>query len=190
MKMIATLQVILLLSFVLSFAAESAELEHSQILPLAAELQKGMPWFAARTRDATKPFTKKDLESLVGQQTKRVALVFFASWCIPCREGVIRLRDNQAELDKNGMLVVLVNVGETELPKIENWIKTNGNEKWPVILDKFKSLSQKTGLISDLDTEFIFPKTILLDNQLKPVLLIGAEGKDWPRVLWEYNLAK
>jgi len=173
------------LSFALSFAAESAELERSQILPLTAELQKGTPWFAARTRDATKPFTKKDLENLIGPQTKRVALVFFASWCIPCREGVIRLRDNQAELDKNGVLVVLVNVGETELPKIENWVKTNGNEKWPVVLDKFKSISLKTGLISDSETEFIFPKTIVLDYQLKPILLIGAEGKDWPKVLWE-----
>jgi thiol-disulfide isomerase/thioredoxin len=125
------------------------------------------------------------LQALVTPQTKRVALVFFASWCIPCREGVILLRDNQAELDKNGVLIVLVNAGESDLDKMQNWVKENGNENWPIILDKFKNMQKSTGLISGTETEIVFPKTIVLDNKLKPLLLIGAEGKDWPKVLWQ-----
>jgi len=175
----------LLLSFTLLFAAPS-ELEKSQILPLTAQLQKeSMPWFVARNRSDTEPFSRKNLETLAGQQTKKIALVFFASWCVPCREGIVRLRDNQAELDKNGIQVILVNAGESDLAKIENWIKENANVKWLVILDKFKNVQKNTGLISGTETEIVFPKTILLDNKLKPLLLIGAEGKDWPRILWE-----
>jgi thiol-disulfide isomerase/thioredoxin len=187
MKNITLLQVTgaaLFLSFMLLFAAPD-EPEKSQILPLTAQLQKeSFPWFVARDRSDTEPFSKKHLEALVNPQTKRIALVFFASWCIPCREGIVRLRDNQADLDKNGVQVVLVNAGESELPKIENWIKTNGNEKWPVILDKFKNIQKNTGLISGAETEIAFPKTILLDSKLKPLLLIGAEGKDWPFLLY------
>ncbi len=173
----------LLLLFSLGVAGE---LEQSQKLPLTAQLQKDqIPWFVARDRNNSEPFSKKHLETLVGPQTKRVALVFFATWCIPCREGIVRLRDNQADLDKNGVQIILVNTGESEIPKIESWIKTNGNEKWPVILDTFKNIQKNTGLISGTETEIIFPKTILLDNKLKALSLIGAEGKDWPKVLWE-----
>jgi len=178
----------LILALALFFAnplAAPAELEKSQQLPLTAVLQKAsMPWFVARDKNDQQPFTTNDLRTLA-KQTKRIALVFFASWCIPCREGIVILRDNQAELDKHGVQVVLVNAGESELPKIEAWVKANGNEKWPVILDKFKNIQKNTGLISDAETEIVFPKTILLDNNLKPLLLIGAEGKDWPKVLWE-----
>jgi thiol-disulfide isomerase/thioredoxin len=176
---------ILFLSFTLLFAAPD-EPEKSQILPLTAQLQKEfIPWFVARDKVDKEPFSRKHLENSLTPQTKRIALVFFASWCIPCREGVVRLRDNQADLDKNGVLVVLVNAGENELPKIGKWIRTNGNEKWLVILDKFRNIQRNTGLISDAETEIALPKTILLDNKMKPLFLIGAEGKDWPRVLWE-----
>ena len=168
----------------MAFAAEGVEL--SQELPFTPQLQKEViPWFVARDRVDLQPFSKKNLETVVTPQTKRVALVFFASWCIPCREGVVRLRDNQAELDKNGVQVILVNTGETDVPKIEAWVKENGSDKWLVILDKFKNLQKSTGLIADMETEIVFPKTILLNKDLKPLLLIGAEGKDWPNILWE-----
>ncbi|GBU23595.1 hypothetical protein R83H12_00211 [Fibrobacteria bacterium R8-3-H12] len=83
------------------------------------------------------------------------------------------------------MKVVLVNTGENDISKIESWLKIYASEKWLVIIDKFKNLQKNVGLISDSETDIIFPKTILLDNKLKPLSLIGAEGKDWPRVLWE-----
>jgi len=178
--------VVLLLSFTIALAAPN-ELEKSQVLPLTAQLKKGspMPWFVARDKNDLQPFSKKHLEDIVEPGTKRIAMVFFASWCIPCREGIIILRDNQAELQKNGVQIVLVNTGESDIPKIESWVKANASEKWPVILDKFKNLQKSTGLISGTETEIVFPRTILLDNKLKPLFLIGAEGKDWPKILWE-----
>lgn len=176
----------MLLFLSLSFGASGEESKLSQKLPLTAQLQKeALPWFVARDRSNKETFSKKTLETLVEPQTKRVALVFFATWCIPCREGIVRLRDNQADLDKNGVQIVLVNTGESEIQKIESWIKANGNEKWPVILDNFKNIQKNTGLISGTDTEIVFPKTILLDSKLKPLFLIGTEGKDWPGILWE-----
>jgi len=176
---------VLLLYFSIALAA-SAELEKSQMLPLTVQLQKNvMPWFVARDKNDLQPFSRKNLEELADPETKRIALVFFASWCIPCREGVVILRDNQSDLQKNGVKVILVNTGETDFSKIESWVKTYASEKWTVILDKFKNVQKNTGLIVDAESEIIFPKTILLDNKLKPLSLIGAEGKDWPRVLWE-----
>ncbi len=178
---------VLLLSFAIALAAPN-DLEKSQILPLTAQLKKDslMPWFVARDKNDLQPFSRKNLEEFVGTETKRIALVFFASWCIPCREGVAILRDNQSDLQKNGVKVVLVNAGENDISKIESWLKIYASEKWLVIIDKFKNLQKNTGLISDSETDIIFPKTILLDNKLKPLFLIGAEGKDWPRVLWEF----
>ena len=169
-----------------SFAAEGEILEKSQKLPLTQQLQKSsIPWFVARKSDNVVAFTKKDLEAYVTPQTKRVALTFFATWCIPCREGVVRLRDNQEDLEKNGVQVILVNAGESDLAKINGWVKEYGSDKWTVVLDRFKQVQEKTGLINSKETEIAFPKTILLDNNLKPLLLIGAEGKDWPKILWE-----
>jgi thiol-disulfide isomerase/thioredoxin len=176
----------LLLSFALSFASSETMPEKSQIIPLTTQLQKdALPWFVARDRVDQKPLSTNDLKTIVAPEAKRVALVFFATWCVPCVEGTMILRNNQAELDKNGVQVILVNAGETDVPKIESWIKKYGNENWPLILDKFKNVQRNTGLISDTVTEIVFPKTILLDNKLKPLLLIGAEGKDWPEILWK-----
>ena len=174
--------------FVLIFLACGLLLANdmSQKLPLTNQLQKDiLPWFVARDKNDSQPFSRKNLENIIKPQTKKVALVFFASWCIPCREGIVLLRDNEAELEKNGVMVVLVNTGENDLSKMENWVKINGSEKWPVIIDKFKNLQKSTGLISGAEIEIVLPKTILLDNNLKPVLLIGVEGADWPAVLWE-----
>jgi len=176
---------VLLLSFAVAFAAPD-ELEKSQVLPLTEQLKKGpLPWFVARDKSDLQPFSKKNLEELIEPGTKRIALVFFASWCLPCREGVAILRDSQSDLEKNGVKVILVNAGENDVSKIESWAKANASEKWPVIYDKFKNVQKSTGLISGAETEITFPKTILLDNKLKPLLLIGAEGKDWPKILWE-----
>jgi thiol-disulfide isomerase/thioredoxin len=176
---------VLLLSFAISLAA-TTELEKSQVLPLTAQLKKGsLPWFVARDKADLQPFSRKHLEDLVVPETKKIALVFFASWCVPCREGIAILRDSQDELLKNGVQIVLVNTGESDIPKIESWVKDNGSEKWPVILDKFKNLQKSTGLISGTETEIVFPRTILFDGKLKPLFIIGAEGKDWPKVLWE-----
>lgn len=161
--------------------------DKSEILPLTPQLQKGkLPRFVARDRKGAEPFISDvHLKNFMKPQTQRVALVFFATWCIPCTEGVKLLRDNQAELDKNNVLVVLVNAGESDIPKIENWVKAYGNENWPVVLDKFGNAQKNTGLLAGGATEIVFPKTILLDDKLKPILLIGAEGKDWPSILWK-----
>jgi thiol-disulfide isomerase/thioredoxin len=176
----------LLFILLIGIQASAAELglERSQRIPMTAQLQKeSLPWFVARNRNDTEPFSRKNLEALVKPQTKRVALVFFATWCLPCREGIAILRNNQAELAQNGVQIVLVNTGETNLPEIEKWVKTLGDEKWLVIIDKFKNIQNGTGIISEAETTL--PKTILMDNKLKPLLLIGAEGKDWPTILWE-----
>ncbi|MCL2261213.1 MAG: redoxin family protein [Fibromonadales bacterium] len=190
MKVLKHLKILLIL-LILGIPAQtvfaaSANSELSQKLPLTAQLQKNsLPWFVARDRSDKDPFTTNHLKALVGTN-KRVALVFFATWCIPCREGVVRLRDNQAELEKHGVLVVLVNAGEKKFDygAIEKWAKDSGHGKWPVVLDKFGNILKNTGLNTGSE-EMVFPKTILLDNQLKPLLLIGAEGKDWPNILWE-----
>ena len=162
-----------------------ASAEPSQVLPMPKSLQQeSLPWFAARDgADGEQPFTRSTLEKFITPEIQRVALIYFATWCVPCRHGILRLREKSKDLENHHIAVVLINVGEREPEKIKDWTQKFVAASWPVVLDYFGRLTEGFGLIKTGET-LPLPRTLLLDAHLKPLFLIGSEGDDWPEILW------
>ncbi|MCQ2102860.1 MAG: TlpA family protein disulfide reductase [Fibrobacter sp.] len=155
----------------------------SAMVPVPKTIADSLPWFAVREVSSTNsPFTKTHLTQLA-RQNERVALVYFATWCIPCREGVKRLAAAQDQLKKNKVDVVLVNIGENDEKVIGKWVDKLGASNFKVIVDPFRRMTENFGIVGEGE-EMSLPKTLVVDQQVKPVYLIGQEGNDWPQILW------
>jgi len=170
----------------------------SEKLPLSKELQAGeLPWFAFDVKDSNgtyeKTVNRDNLKELVRQKKyRKVVFSFFATWCIPCREGLKRMSESANELKKNGVLVVLVNVAERDLDnysrrKIDEWVRKNGyfKEEWLLVFDKFSSSLEDFGLQKSGNEEAPLPRTLITDENLRPLMLIGKEEDDYVQILWK-----
>ncbi len=164
--------------------AQSESLTAQLMLP--SEIKDSLPWFAVREiNEASSPFTKVFL-SREAAKAERTALVFFATWCNPCKAGIKRLANAQAELKEHKVNVILVNIGvrEVEEKKIRSWVNSIGAGSFKLIIDPFKVMTEGFGLVGK-SGEIALPKTLVVDQKMKPVKLLGQEGSDWPQILWE-----
>jgi thiol-disulfide isomerase/thioredoxin len=174
---------LLAVSAVFSFAGTSEKLS------LPKELQTAtLPWFALEAKDGEGTYNgiinnDKLKEIAQRRNSKRIVFAFFATWCAPCKEGLSRMSLNAAELEKRGILVVLINIGENDYGKIDEWAKTYLKEQWLLGFDSFRNLPEDFGL-SKRDSDMPLPKTLLLSPDLKPLMLLGNEGDDFPKILW------
>jgi len=164
----------------------------TSVLPMPKVLASAeiMPPFSAKDRNGEEPFQRRHLEDMVKREpgVKRVALVYFATWCGPCAAGVVRIVKMKPALKANGVLTILVNVGEGEdnPDPVHNWVRNFGAADFPLILDIRKQLVGPYGL-SEANGETVMPKTLVLDSKLKPLFLLGTEGDDFPEILWKLN---
>lgn len=181
--MIRILFLVALLTSSLSFAAPASASDLSRKIELPKTISDSLPWFAVREfSENMVPFTRVHLQTLT-QKSERTALVYFATWCIPCRVGVKRLVENYDELKKNNVSVVLVNIGERDEGTIKKWIQKLNASVFTVVVDPFKRLTEGFGLVKE-NEEINLPRTIVLDSQMKPLFMLSEEGQDWPQVLW------
>jgi thiol-disulfide isomerase/thioredoxin len=181
--------------FVLFFAL-AVFAKPSEKLPLPRELQaEEIPWFAFDSKDGNgayeKVINRNNLKELARQKKyRKVVFSFFATWCVPCREGLKKMNDYSEELKKNGILVVLVNVAEKGLEdysceKIERWARQNKylNDEWLLVFDQFSNSLEDFGLQKNGSTEAPLPRTLITDTNLRPLMLIGVEGEDYLRII-------
>jgi alkyl hydroperoxide reductase subunit AhpC len=98
-----------------------------------------------------------------------------------------RLADEADKVAKRGVRVVLVNVSESDVSKVHKWVKDYGDPKWPLIMDTRAQMVVPFGLAKK-GAPVSLPQTLVLDNALAPLFLLGTEGDDWPEVLWENEL--
>jgi len=164
-----------------------AEGKRSERLSLPKELKSELPWFALVAKDGESSYngilSKDQLKAIAKQRnSKRVVFAFYATWCLPCREGLAKMANNAAELEKSGVLVVLINVGEDDYIKTNKWVSGYMKDEWLIGFDKFNNIPENFGL-SKHDSDMPLPKTLLLDNNLRPLLLIGNEGDDFLQIL-------
>ena len=182
---VLTFVAVLLLSseLCLAGAPQSSVAEKSHKMELPKSISDSLPWFAVReVAENPLPFTRSHLAK-IATKSERTALVYFATWCIPCRAGVKRLVENVEGLQKNNVSVVLVNIGERDEELVKNWVKKTEASKFTVISDPFKRLTEGFGLVKEGE-EITLPRTIVMDKGLKPLFMLGEEGSDWPQVLW------
>ena len=163
-----------------SFAAEPMAL--SQKIPLPTTIQDSLPWFAVfELQNDNSPFTPNHLNTLA-QKSERVALVYYATWCIPCREGLKQISTNLEGLAAAKTSFVLVNVGEREKDLITRYLAKFSLEKMPAVVDPFGRLTEGFGLIKEGEN-IDLPRTVVVDRNLRPVLMVGAEGTDYIQIL-------
>jgi cytochrome c biogenesis protein CcmG/thiol:disulfide interchange protein DsbE len=106
-------------------------------------------------------FTLQDLNNdtftLSSYKYKQPVMLFFwASWCPFCREELQLLSKNYAQLQKEGLALAVINVGESAT-KVANFSKTH-NLPFPLTLDKDTNISRSFGI-------FGIPTYILIDKK-------------------------
>jgi len=108
-------------------------------------------------------------------KVRSVALVFWATWCLPCREGIERLNVAAVRLREAGVSVVLVNYGESE-ETVRNFF--GGRDcAFPIVLDRFK-ISEAYYIMSDRSGGSL-PRTVLICSDGIVAAIYGAEGRDY-----------
>ncbi|MDR2579805.1 MAG: TlpA family protein disulfide reductase [Fibromonadaceae bacterium] len=163
----------------LALLASLSFAESSETLPLPLQLQvEELPWFAMVAKDGEESYNgvlnKDRLKSIIAQNnSKQVVFAFFATWCIACRESLATMSKKAAELKSDGVLVVLINVGEEDYGKVSRWVKEYAKEEWLLGFDKFSNLPENFGL-AKRGEEMLLPRTLLLDSNLRPLTLLGA----------------
>jgi thiol-disulfide isomerase/thioredoxin len=175
--------------------ALAAFAEPSEKLPLTDELKAEMPWFAFNAKDGNgtyqKVINRDNLKELARQKKyRKVVFSFFATWCVPCREGLKKMSDNADELRKKNILVVLVNVAEQDLEnysygKIDGWARQNKyfREEWLLVFDKYSTSLEDFGFQKNDSEEAPLPRTLIADSNLRPLILIGNEGDNYLQLL-------
>lgn len=162
--------VIVLLSFFLLATDTSADTV-SLLQSGEAVVGEPAPWFSGWTLDndvfnISKPFLDESVERLV--------LVFWATWCKPCKHGLDLLTENQIPLEEAGIYIVLVNLGETE-ERVRDYIGESP-KPYPVVLDPFE---KSVDAYLDVNGTASLPKTALISPDGKIVAIFGAEDDDY-----------
>ena len=151
-------------------------------MPFPAAIRDSLPWFAVfEMQHDNRPFTRNHLGALA-QKNARVAMVYFATWCVPCRVGLKQIAENKDALAESRTAVVLVNVGERDKDLISSFLEGLSLSDMLTVTDPFGRLSSGFDLVKEGET-MALPRTILLDSSMKPLLMLGEEGDDFIQIL-------
>ncbi|MDP8222377.1 MAG: redoxin domain-containing protein [Candidatus Lernaella stagnicola] len=168
MRRMTIILVFFLLASVCAFAADSELLQTSG----QAAVGQKVPWFSGWTVDDQVFNLKK---AWADPATKRVALVFWATTCAPCRVGMQRLCQAKAKLERAHVKVVLVNVGEP-VGTVRRFLKTHP-QKFTVVVDQYGH--SKKAFLNNGDGPTPVPRTAIIGRGGKVIRIIGAEGSDY-----------
>jgi len=156
---------------------------------LPKQLQGIIPDFEALTIENETGLTRDILKEKAKKAgAKRIAISFFATWCINCREELILLKENASELKENKVQVYLIDVGEN-LHKYGSMIRDTVNAyagtSFPFFFDPNGNILKKSGFVQE-SGRFPLPLIFILDAADLRVLgvLKGASKDDFPQILW------
>ena len=128
-----------------------------------------------------KPTRTHNLSKLLSKPgTKRLAVVFYATWCVPCRKGLALLAENKERLARAGVGVVLVNVREKP-ESVAVFLRKMKLDGFDAVIDKFGTAAKSYGLVSKNNGEetVAIPKTFVLDDEGRVMAIFGKEGGDY-----------
>ena len=152
------------------------------------QLQGTIPNFQTLTIENEPGLTRDNLKEKAKKAgTKRIALSFFATWCVNCAEELALLKKNADELQKNGVQVYLIDVGENvhkDGEKVRDMVNKYAGNSFPLYFDPNGNLLRKSGFLQK-DGKYSLPLTIVLDPDLQVLSVLSAVSKeDFPRILW------
>lgn len=175
---------LLVLALALATASvDSVDHGATEVLPVYGALAPGMeaPWLAGWTLADTVWNIDRTAAA------DRTVLVFWATWCAPCREGLQRLAAAEDRLAAAGVEVVLVNL-DAQQRQIAQFVA----EEPPVftcVLDPFQANTRAFfGLATRGSDTLALPRTVILDRDRRVLALLGREGADYvDRLLQEWD---
>jgi len=168
---------------IFSFAQKSTR------LALTSELSQGIiPNFFVLEKNGIDELYRDDIkESVKKAGAKRVVLSFFATYCASCKNEFEILKKNKSELEKRGILVYLIDVGEdirSNGAKVSEMVEKHAGDSFPYYFDPNVILLKTFGLVKKGENPSL-PMTIILDSNLQAIgILKGQMGSDFPQVLW------
>jgi thiol-disulfide isomerase/thioredoxin len=114
-------------------------------------------------------------KALKDPDSERIALVFWATWCQPCLNGLKVLNAASAKLKANGIDLVLVNYGEDQ-ETIQAFLKKHP-VRFPVVMDRW----DKSGAayLYDETGKVTLPRTVLIDKEGRVEAIFSSEGDDY-----------
>ncbi len=155
---------------------------HAETTPLTVVLERLgpvevgrlAPWFAGA--DARAPERTINLKRLLAEE-RPIALVFFATWCSPCRVGLQHLAEQADQLKRANIQVVLVDYREPQelLPPFLDELKLT---RFPVMIDKF-GVAARTYGVAKGDDKVALPKTFVIKPDGKIAAIFAEEGADY-----------
>jgi len=117
---------------------------------------------------------------------KRIVLSFFQTTCKNCMEEFKLLSKKTKELEKNGVQVYLIDVGESIHKmgdKVSKMVKEFAGSSFPFYFDPDGILLEDFGLTNADGAKL--PMTIILDIDLRVLGILSAVSKDdYPQILW------
>ena len=162
--------------------------QQSERLALPKELQGDIiPNFFVLANDNKGELYRDDLKKNAEKaKAKRIVLSFFATNCFSCREEFAILKNNKSELEKRGVQIYLINIGEdihTDGDKVSKMVAQYAGNAFPFYFDPYGNSLRNFGLAKSADTPL--PLTLILDSDLRALgVLKGKMGSDFPQVLW------
>ena len=161
----------------------------TQRLDLPRELQSGIiPDFFVLASNNEDELYRDDLKrNAEKNKAKRIALSFFATYCVSCKEEFAVLNKNSDRLKKERVQVYLINAGEdihSQGEKAAEMVKKYAGNAFPFYFDPYANSLKNFGLVEQ-SGEIKLPLTLILDSDLRALgILIGEMGSDFPQVLW------
>ncbi len=162
----------------LTVAAATATPDTTEVLPSYGTLAVGAeaPWIAGWTvEDAV-----WNIDQAAGAE--RTVLVFWATWCAPCREGLERLAAESSRLESGGVRVVLINL-DTRQAVVTKFLAEQPLP-FTCVLDPFQLNTRGFfGLPTAGADTLALPRTVILDADRRVLAILGSEGADYVDLL-------
>ena len=112
------------------------------------------------------------------RKTQAVVIGFFATWCEPCKDGLIQLQREAKNADRSDVVFVLVAIPPFEA-SVEDYLNALG-VTLPTVKDKYGAIWERwTRPDSETDSSVNLPRTVIVDDAQSLVAVFGAEGSDY-----------
>ncbi len=172
---------LILILFVSALFAQTSKSEVAQSTTL--KIAQKSPFFAVNMlKDPFQVVQSQVLfETAQKEGYERVALVWFATWCVPCLAGLKEIQAHNNELKSAKTQIILVNYREKpEL--IRAFLEAQNLSFDVVILDKMGGMAAKFGFAKAGETMKL-PKTVLISQNQKILGMWSEEGQDYLNLL-------